>query len=118
MTATTSREYAREMKVFLNHIYELNKGIRRMVLHTMPRRFEEFATSRLEGQSIAYSIQPLANGNINLFFGRKEYIQAVESLITAPLNELNAEQDFILGAMLGYDISGQCERYLERKKRA
>ncbi len=81
----------------------------------MPRRFEEFAISRLEGNDIAYSIQRLDNGNINLYFGRKEYINTVNALVNVPLNELNAEQDFILGAMLGYDISVQCERYLSRK---
>lgn len=115
MTAIALQENAREMKVFLNHIYELNKGIRKMVLYTMPRKYEEFAILRLKTQKIDYCIQPLDNGNVNLFFGRKECIKAVETLVTCPLNELNAEKDFILGAILGYDICGQCERYLERK---
>ena len=30
---------------------------------------------------------------------------------------LSPEEDFILGAMLGYDICAQCERYCERKGR-
>lgn len=29
---------------------------------------------------------------------------------------LTPEEDFILGAMLGYDICAQCERYCKRKK--
>ncbi|MFI3328460.1 MAG: DUF2023 family protein [Rikenellaceae bacterium] len=115
MTTLAKQENAREMKVFLNHIYELKKGIRKMVLHTMPRKFEEFALQRLQSQNIPYHIQPINNGNINLFFGKSECIKAVEAMINRPLNELNPEQDFILGAILGYDISGQCERYLERK---
>ncbi len=115
MTTVAKQESAKEMKVFLNHIYELQKGIRKMVLYTMPRKFEEFALMRLNSQNIAYYIQPIKNGNINLFFGKSECIKAVEAIVTKPLNELNAEQDFILGAMLGYDISCQCERYLERK---
>lgn len=118
MTTIALHENAREMRVFLNHIYELNKGIRKMVLYTMPRKFEEFAIMRLNSQNIDYCIQPLNNGNLNLFFGRKECIQAIESIVTAPLSELSAEKDFILGAILGYDISIQCERYLERKQRA
>jgi hypothetical protein len=28
---------------------------------------------------------------------------------------LSPEQDFILGAMLGYDICVQCKRYCDRK---
>ena len=38
-------------------------------------------------------------------------------MITKPLNQLTPEEDFILGAMLGYDIRVQCERYCERKCR-
>ncbi len=118
MTAVVRQENAREMKVFLNHIYELKKGIRKMVLYTMPRKYEAFAKMRLESQNIDYCIQPLDNGNINLFFGREECIKAIESIVTRPLNELSDEQDFILGAILGYDICGQCERYLERKAKS
>lgn len=117
MTTIALQENAREMKVFLNHIYELKKGIRKMALYTMPRRFEEFARKRLDGQNIDYCIQAIGEDKVNLFFGRSECIKAVEMMITCPLNELNPEQDFILGALLGYDISCQCERYLERKNR-
>ena len=38
-------------------------------------------------------------------------------MVTRPLNQLTPEEDFILGAMLGYDICTQCERYCERKER-
>ena len=33
------------------------------------------------------------------------------------LDDVTPEEDFILGAMLGYDICAQCERYCERKGR-
>lgn len=115
MTTVARHEAAQEMKVFMHHIYELKKGVRKMVLYTMPRKFEEFARMRLDGNNIDYCIQPIGESKINLFFGRKECIKAIEVMVTRPLNELNAEQDFILGAILGYDICGQCERYLERK---
>ena len=36
-------------------------------------------------------------------------------IVTRPLNLLTPEEDFMLGAMLGYDICAQCERYCERK---
>ena len=29
-----------EMKVLMNHIYELQKGVRQMVLFTCPKRYE------------------------------------------------------------------------------
>ena len=36
-----------ELKVFLNHIYELKKGVRQMVLYTTNKRYEDFAVKRL-----------------------------------------------------------------------
>lgn len=38
-------------------------------------------------------------------------------MVTRPLNLLTPEEDFILGAMLGYDICAQCKRYCTRKAR-
>ena len=104
-----------ELKVFLNHIYELKKGVRQMVLYTTKRKYEDFAVKRLINQKINYIIQPVGNDKINLFFGRKECINAIRFLVNQPLNKLSPEQDFILGAMLGYDICAQCKRYCDRK---
>lgn len=36
-------------------------------------------------------------------------------MVTQPLNKLSPEQDFILEALLGYDICAQCKRYCEKK---
>ena len=48
-----------ELKVFLNHVYEFQKGVRQMVLYTVNRKYEAFAVARLEKQNIAYLIQPI-----------------------------------------------------------
>lgn len=106
-----------DMKVLMNHIYEYQKGVRQMVLYTFNKRNEAFVRARLERQNIPYIIQPVASDNMNLFFGRKECLDAIQLMITKPLNKLTPEEDFILGAMLGYDIRVQCERYCERKCR-
>lgn len=106
-----------DLKVFLNHVYEYKKGVRRMVLYTVNRKYEAFAIARLKSQKIDYLIQPVTDTRINLFFGRCECIQAIRHLIDRPLNMLSPEEDFILGAMLGYDICVQCERYCSRKER-
>ena len=74
-----------EMKVLMNHIYELNKGVRHMVLFTCNKKYSELA---------------------------------IRLIVTRPLNQLTPEEDFILGAMLGYDICAQCERYCKRKSKA
>lgn len=106
-----------DMKVLVNHIYEFKKGVRRMVLFTFNKRYEQFAVTRLQHQNISYVIQPVDNDRLNLFFGKKECLDAIRLMITKPLCQLTPEEDFILGAMLGYDICAQCERYCERKSR-
>ena len=109
---------ANDMKVLMNHIYEYKKGVRRMVLFTFNKRYEEFARKRLERQNIHYLIQPVGNDRLNLYFGRKECLDAIRLMVRRPLSQLTPEEDFILGAMLGYDICAQCERYCERKSRS
>ncbi len=106
-----------DMKVLMNHIYEFQKGVRQMVLYTCNKKYESFATSRLRHQNIPYLIQSVGTDRMNLFFGRKECLDAIRLMVTKPLNQLTPEEDFILGAMLGYDIRVQCERYCERKCR-
>ena len=93
-----------DLKVLMNHIYEYKK-------------YESFAITRLERQNIDYIIQPVGNDRLNLFFGKKECLDAIRMIVTKPLCQLTPEEDFILGAMLGYDICAQCERYCERKKK-
>ena len=104
-------------KVLANHIYEYKKDVRRMILFTCNRRFEQQACHRLCRQSIDYVVQPAGKENVNVYFGRRECLDAIRLFVTRPLNELSPEEDFILGAMLGYDICAQCERYCERKGR-
>ena len=86
-----------------------------MVLYTFNRRYLEFAEQRLQRQQIQYVVQPAGRGTVNLFFGSSECMDAIRLMVTRPLNELSPEEDFMLGAMLGYDIAGQCERYCKRK---
>lgn len=106
-----------ELKVFLNHIYEYKKGVRRMVLYTTHRKYEEFAVKRLQDQGIDYIIQSVDDRRINLFFGKKECMEAIRLIVNRPIHELTPEEDFILGAMLGYDICIQCERFCNRKQK-
>lgn len=106
-----------DMKVLMNHIYEFKKGVRQMVLFTFNKKYEAFALERLKRQNINYIIQPVGNNRMNLFFGKKECMDAIRLMVTRPLNQLTPEEDFMLGALLGYDICAQCERYCERKCR-
>lgn len=112
-----SKELPGEVRIFLNHIYELKKGVRNMVLYTVNKRHEEFITQRLTNQNIYFLKQEVDNKKINVFFGKRECIEAIRSFVNKPLNQLSPEEDFILGAMLGYDICMQCERYCRQKER-
>lgn len=106
-----------DMKVLMNHIYEYKKGVRRMVLFTFNKKYEDFAIRRLKSQNIKFVIQPVGNDRLNLYFGREECLNAIRMIVTRSLNHLTPEEDFMLGAMLGYDICTQCERFCERKSK-
>ena len=104
-----------ELKVLMNHIYELHKGVRHMVLFTCNKKYSELAIQRLESQGIPYLLQTAGQQNLNVYFGRRECLEAIRLIVTRPLNQLTPEEDFILSAMLGYDLCAQCERYCKRK---
>jgi hypothetical protein len=104
-----------EIKVLMNHIYELQKGVRQMVLFTCDKKYGDQTIERLESQGIPYVLQPAGQKNLNVYFGRRECLEAIRLIVTRPLNQLTPEEDFILGTMLGYDLCAQCERYCKRK---
>ncbi len=102
------------MQVLCHHIYEYQKGLRHLVLHTMKSLDREAAEKKLSKYDVEYMITELSNGNINIFFGKRECVDVMRSFGNVPLNHLTVEQDFILGIMLGYDRLAQCSRYLKR----
>ena len=53
-----------------------------MILFTCNRRFEAFATQRLYRQSIDYVVQPAGKENVNVYFGRKECLDAIRLIVT------------------------------------
>lgn len=112
----TERIIPGEIRIFLNHIYEFKKGVRNMVLYTMSKEHEEFAIRRLKNQKISYMIQEVGTNKINLFFGKAECMEAMRHIIIRPLNQLTAEEDFILGAMLGYDLASNANDIAVKKK--
>lgn len=102
------------MKVFCHHIYEYQKGLRNLVLHTLPTTQRVAAEERLQKLHIAYQIQEVSPQRINIFFGAPACVAVIRQFAHKPLHEFSAEEDFILGIMLGYSRLQQCERYLTR----
>ncbi|MCT4613952.1 MAG: DUF2023 family protein [Marinifilaceae bacterium] len=105
-----------DIQVLTHHIYEYHKGLRDLVLHTMHSNGAGMAETILKNKGIPYRIEYVSNKKVNIFFGKPECIKIVESFGEKPLNQFSDEEDFILGIMLGYDRSKQCDRYLKRKK--
>ena len=106
-----------ELRVFLHHLYELEKGVRKMVLFTMSAENEIWAVNRLKKRKLAYHVQRVNERKVNLFFGREECVAVIKSFLDRPLNALTAEEDFVLGMLLGYDLCDQCKRFCSMKKR-
>ena len=105
------------MQVLCHHIYEYQKGLRHLVLHTMKGVDREAAEKKLSKYNVDYVIQELPRNNFNVFFGKKECVDVVRSFGNIPLNKLTCEQDFMLGIMLGYDRLAQCSRFLKRSEK-
>ena len=112
-------DYARfgEMKMVMHLIYEFKKGIRSLVLCTLCPTCARIVQERLGSQGIEFLTQQVGQQKINLFFGERACLDAVGSFIHKPLNCLSPEEDFMLGAMLGYDIEKQSRRFCERKEK-
>ncbi len=103
------------MEVFNHHLYEYEKGLRNLILHTCSVEKLEAMIFKLKRRDIDYEIYKIKNGNVNLFFGSNNCVEVVRKLGVENLSTLSDEKDFILGIMLGYDREKQCERYLHRK---
>ncbi len=103
------------MQVFYHLLYEFDKGLRDLALITEPKEKQSNILKRLQKENIPYLIQDVDTDKINVFFGKKACVDVVSTFINTRLNYISAEQDFILGIMLGYNRERQCERYLVRK---
>lgn len=105
------------MEVFGHHIYEFEKGLRNLILHTTKKTNKESIEERLKRRSIPYVIYEINGDKINIFFGEKHCIDVIEAINKSNLLDYSDEEDFILGIMLGYDRLKQCQRYMKRKSK-
>ena len=106
-----------DLQIFLHHIYEYEKGIRNLVLHTLSQKYDVFIKAKLEKKRIRYHIQYLQNARMNIFWGSEYCINTLKHFGDKNLKDFSDEEDFILGIMLGYDRIRQCQRYINRKNR-
>lgn len=104
-------------RLFHHHLYELGRGVRPLFLMTLASRELPLLLARLERAGIDHFVQQVSPAKANLFFGRDAFVAVARALVIRPLNALTAEEDFMLGTMLGYDREQQCRRYLTRSGR-
>ena len=116
MKYTCSDYQSTDLKILIHHIYEYKKGIRNLVLHTMHAREKVLAESLLGKRGISFYTQTVNSKKINIFFGKESSVKIIQSFGNISLSNFTSEQDFILGIMLGYDRSQQCNRYIKREK--
>ena len=91
------------------------RGVYTFVAKVLPQYVEELVSNAgMKAEDIDFELQEVGNGRTNIFFGRSECIEVVRRMITRPLQQLSPEEDFILGALLSYDICMQCERFCKR----
>ncbi len=105
------------MSLIDHHIYEFKKEVRGLFLHTISNGEVENIRNKLETQGICCVVYRLNDRSSNTFFGKPDFVEVVERFGERKLNELTAEEDFILGIMLGYGQDQQCRRYLTKKQR-
>ena len=103
------------MEVLIHHIYEYEKGLRNLILHTTSKNYIEKIEDKLNRKKIPYIIHEISGNKINIYFGNRYCIDLVKSIDKTDLSTYSDEEDYILGIMLGYDRVKQCQRFLNRK---
>ena len=112
-----SVETAPVLRLIHHNIYEYGRGVRGLFLMTVTRPELALALAKLDAHGIPRFVQDLSPVKANLFFGRPAFVAVARAIVTRPLNALTAEEDFMLGTLLGYDREQQCHRFLTRSGR-
>ncbi|HMP74444.1 MAG TPA: DUF2023 family protein [Kiritimatiellia bacterium] len=104
------------MDVFYHLLYEHSRGLRDLALYTVSEEQRGLVEAELIHEGVSYLFRRLEDGRVNVYFGHSACVDVVRSFGECPHCRLTPEQDFMLGIMLGYDRTRQCERYLGRRK--
>lgn len=61
-------------------------------------------------------IDAVSANKLNLYFGNEVCLNVVRTFISKPMHALTPAEDFMLGTMLGYDLTAQCVRFCKRSQ--
>jgi hypothetical protein len=106
------------LDVFYHLLYEHSRGLRDLALYTIAPEQQDAVEAELRGEGVDYLFRPIEDGRMNVYFGHRACVDVVRSFGSCPHCRLTPEQDFMLGIMLGYDRTRQCERYIGRRAQA
>ena len=95
------------------YIYEIKKGTKPMALITIDNTLTDRFVDKIDKNKLSYIVIHLDKKD-NIFFGIKECIEIVSGFCDKDLSSLSAQEDFMLGIMLGYNRIEQCKRYLNK----
>jgi len=104
-------------QIFHHHLYEYRKGVRQLFMMTMTVAEASDIIGELAESRLPHYVHAVSETKINLFFGRQVLVEVMKVVVTKPLHRLSPEEDFMLGALLGYDKEQQCRRFLARSQR-
>lgn len=102
------------MELFSNLVYEYKKGVRDLVLFTCTKSQAVEYIKYLTKLRIKYLVVTVGGGKTNLFFGNNKCLQILKAFSSLNLDEISAQEDFILGIMLGYSRAEQYSRLLTK----
>ena len=103
-------------RLFDDYILQLKKGLRKFALYTINKSEKKKIEDRLKKEKIPYLVYTVKKNNINVFFGNALCVEIIKTFGEKNLNDYTAEEDFMLGIMLGYGLIPQAKRYLKYKK--
>ena len=99
---------------FSTYLYEVLKGTKPAALVTCEENLLGQMLPKLQKGKFEIFYSKFAKFQSKYFFGAKECIEIVENFLNKPMCKFSPFEDFILGAILGYDIKLQCKRLLKR----
>ena len=99
--------------IFCHHLYEYQKGLRNLILHTFDPANQHWMERKLNKNGVDFLIYRISENKSNIFFGSSVCVKVIKQFGKSRLSDYTPEEDFILGTMLGYCRELQCKRYLE-----
>lgn len=90
--------------VLIHMLYELDKGIRYLALITVESENVDIFLQIISQRGYSMFMQRLTH-NTNIYFGSEATINVIKIIADKKLSETTPEEDFIIGACLGYDIN-------------